>query len=133
MHALLFLSLTLLADDTKDAANLQGTWIVESAMVDGKEENDIKGDKMTFKDGKITVKTKEKDEKGTYKIDPSQKPKTIDVKEDGKDKVHQGIYKLEGDRLTICIPEKAGRERPTEFTGKEGSKQMLIELKREKK
>ena len=133
MHALLFLSLTLLADDTKDASNIQGTWIIESAMADGKEDNEIKGDRMTFKDGIVTVKTKEKDEKGTYKIDPSQKPKTIDVKEDGKDKVYQGIYKLEGDKLTICIPEQAGNKRPTEFTAKEGSKQMILQLKREKK
>ncbi len=131
MYALLLLTLT--ADVTKDTVNIEGTWVVESATVDGKAEDDIKGEKMTFKNGTLTVKTKQKDEKGTYKLDSAQKPKTIDVTDDGKNETYAGIYKLDGDRLTICVPDKAGNARPKEFTAKEGSRQMVLELKREKK
>lgn len=127
------LLLTLSADVTKDAVNIEGTWVVESATVDGNAEDDIKGDRMTFKNGTVTVKTKQKDEKGTFKLDPSRKPKAIDITEEGKDKSYSGIYKLEGDRLTICVPDRADNPRPTEFSAKEGTRQMVLELKRVKK
>jgi hypothetical protein len=43
-----------------------------------------------------------------------------------------GIYKLDGDTLTICL-EARGNERPTEFATKEGSVANLIVLKRVQK
>jgi hypothetical protein len=43
-----------------------------------------------------------------------------------------GIYTVEGDALKMCFT-KPGNQRPTEFSAKEGSPAMLIELKREKK
>jgi uncharacterized protein (TIGR03067 family) len=132
MQALLVLSLVLAADATKDAANIEGTWIVVSASKDGKADDEIKGEKITFKDGKVTVSTKKKDEPGTYKIDPSQNPKTIDVTTEGKDRTHRGIYKLDGDKLTLCITVE-GEGRPKDFTAKEDDGKMVIELKREKK
>lgn len=133
MQALLVLSLVLAADATKDATNIEGTWIVVSASKDGKENDEIKGEKITFKGGKVTVSKKKKNEEGTYKIDPSQNPKTIDVTGEGKDGTHRGIYKLDGDKLTLCIADEASEGRPKDFTAKEDDGKMVIELKREKK
>ena len=136
MHALLFLGLLLADDATKDAANIEGTWVVESATAEGKPEEDVQGDKLTFEKGMLTIKSKKenkKEEKGTYKLDPSTTPRSIDFQEQGKDKVMKGIYKLDGDKLTICVSPEAETKRPTEFSAKAGSAQMLLELKREKK
>lgn len=133
MHALLALTLFVTADPTKDTANLQGTWVVVAASSNGKPQDEIKGDKLVFAENTITVKTKNKDERGTFKLDPAKKPAEIDITEEGKDKPMPGIYLLEGDTLKLCIVPNAGMKRPTEFTSKEGAAQMVIELKREKK
>ena len=60
-----------------------------------------------------------------YSIDPDQTPKTIELRSLNNGVVLHGIYKLEGDSLTIC----EGLERPTEF--REGPPQSLIVFHRE--
>ena len=72
---------------------------------------------------------------GTFKVDPSKKPKTIDVTfGDGPEKGKKalGIYELEGDTYKV-ITDPAGKSRPTEFAVKPGSGHVLQVLKREKK
>jgi len=135
VNALLLLGLLVGADKPKDEAKLDGTWVVVSMLKEGKQDDDIKGDKVTFKDGKLNVKNpdKNKDEQGTYKLDASAKPKTIDIMPAGSDKAIVGIYKVEGDKLIVCGSHEPGGTRPTEFSSKEGSGLMLVELKREKK
>ena len=70
----------------------------------------------------------------TFKVDPSKNPKTIDMTDRrGKDKgkKQRGIYEISGNTLKICHTEPApGRERPTEFSAKEGSGQTLEVYKR---
>ena len=65
-----------------------------------------------------------------YTLDPEKKPKQIDwVGIKGRhvgDKI-QGIYKLEGDILTIC---HAGKDRPTEFKSEADSGRRLVFLSR---
>jgi len=82
---------------------------------------------------KIKVSFPDKSRESTYKIDPTAKPKTIDtVPTEGVTEL--GIYKLEGDVLTICATlGQADKERPSEFNSKEDSGTMRIVLKRVKK
>jgi uncharacterized protein (TIGR03067 family) len=139
MKTLLLIAAGLLAapvpaqDATKDKTNIEGTWEVMSAVREGKPRDDIKGDKLIFKDGKLTIKNmkKKKDENGTYKLDPGKKPKTIDLTQDGSDKTLKGIYELKGDKLTICV-SPPDSERPDKFESLEGGKTMIIELTRSK-
>jgi len=65
---------------------------------------------VTLADGTIAIK-------GTFKLDPTQVPKTIDWTDTfGEDagKTFLAIYSLEGDRLIFCAADE-GQERPTEF------------------
>jgi uncharacterized protein (TIGR03067 family) len=70
----------------------------------------------------------------TFELDPTQKPKTIDLVDVDveKKRLIRGIYFLEGDTLTVCYREAEKGERPTEFATKPDSGFVLFVLKREK-
>jgi uncharacterized protein (TIGR03067 family) len=69
------------------------------------------------------------------KIDPKAKPATIDLAidegpEDAKGKTSKCIYKLEGEKLILCV-SLPGKDRPKEFEQNEGEA-YVFELKKEK-
>jgi RNA polymerase sigma factor (sigma-70 family) len=120
-----------------DKENIQGAWKVVSVRINGQDPKDGEGErikKSTFKitTDKMIVKFNDETREHTYKLDLAVKPKTIDIITDQGDGA-DGIYKLEGDTLTICIPYVPRMERPTEFVSKEDSDTSLIVLKRVKK
>ena len=134
----------LAADDAadnvkKELARFEGTWKWVSIEMekmklsaDALEHPRLKlmGDKFT-----VTEENANATFGGTFKVDPSKKPKTIDVTfGDGpeKGKTALGIYELEGDTYKV-ITDPEGKSRPTEFAVKPGSGHVLQVLKREKK
>ena len=129
------------ADEPKDEAKkLQGTWQV-TKFIDHSEEpaeaKEIEHFTFEFKGDTLTVR-KEKDDSGRemkYALDATKKPKGIDLKKDDGG-TSEGIYKLDGDELTICVvagkrSDKAA-ERPAEFKASKGSKHSLFVLKKVK-
>jgi uncharacterized protein (TIGR03067 family) len=125
-----------------DLDKLGGTWLTVSLVNDGKTLVDEKtppkegpvtklaydGNKWTIKVGDKTVAT------GTFKLDPTKKPKEIDILDESgmkNDKTKLGIYELNGDTYKYCLAP-AGKPRPTEFTSKEGSGHSLGTGKRVK-
>lgn len=139
--AVLVVGLLLGADDAKkddkdkDENKIQGAWTVVSMEHGGQKapEEEAKGITVTFQaGGKVMFKFPDKEISGTYKLDASKKPKQITMESEGEKTLH-GIYKFDGENLSICVVEGDADDRPTEFSTKEGSKARLVVLKKEKK
>jgi uncharacterized protein (TIGR03067 family) len=82
---------------------------------------------LLFEGGKVTDvyarngEVRGKGTAGSYKLDVSRNPKTIDIRrtEKGKEAVTElGIYKLEKGTLTISSGEPGEKKRPQEFNRK---------------
>ena len=50
----------------------------------------------------------------------------------GKGKVALGIYELDGDTLKLCFPQDEKVARPTKFASTDGSRHVLITMRRQK-
>jgi RNA polymerase sigma factor (sigma-70 family) len=122
-------------DAVKDEEKILGTWDYVSVETKGENlpQKEIKGARMIFAaEGKFTAINSKGEKKGTYKLDPAKKPREITTTNDDGKK-HLGIYKLDGDTLTICMHQEDGAARPTEFATSKDTKLVLVVLKREKK
>jgi uncharacterized protein (TIGR03067 family) len=123
------------ADDNQA---LVGTWAVVAVEKDGKEmpAEQLKGLVVRFdSSGKASGHKGDKVIfEATFKVDATKQPKTIDATQtsDGKDKgkVTLGIYEINGDTLRTCISE-TGKDRPTDFSAKAGSGQIVRVYKRQ--
>lgn len=123
-------------EQKSDEELLVGTWTGESGELGGEKvpEEKIQAFALTFAaEGKLTLKTPKepgKEGQGTFTLDSTKNPRHIDLMVEQEEV--RGIYKIEGDTLTLCMVRKQ-EERPTEFFSQVGTKQALIVLKREKK
>jgi uncharacterized protein (TIGR03067 family) len=123
-------------DAKKDVAKkLTGTWIVESATLNGKEIFPRKDGQVVFSEDQVTTSpAKGKGWTQKFTIDPSKKPNEINFEFVGevpkafqKDRtLLKGIFELDGDSLKLCL---RGGKRPTEFSDKG---QHLLGLRRKK-
>ena len=126
---------TCFGEGPVDTKNLQGVWTCTSATIDGKPlaEEAAKNLKLTL------TADRYKTERGeqvlfdsTYKVDPAKTPAQIDMigtEGDLKGKAALGIYKLDGDSLTICYV-MPGKERPNTFESQPQSGAFLVVWKR---
>ena len=127
-------------DAKKDQETLQGTWKVVASETGGKDQTEEFMDHLLVFEGD-TFALKKGDQvglKGTFKLDPSEKPRAIDMtiteggQEGEKGKVLHGIYELGKGTLKWCTAEPGGTDRPKEFATTEGINHMLVTLKKEK-
>lgn len=139
MFALMLAGLSLLGADLsepakKDLAMLQGLWIIE--RIDSTEtkyerkdgENDIV---LEFKEQKLLVNGNEVAD--VVNLFPENNPRCLDIqrKEGGDGKPDEGIYKVDGNVLSISIYVGGGaKERPGNFDVPTKAGTILVTLKR---
>jgi uncharacterized protein (TIGR03067 family) len=121
-------------DVKKELKGLQGTWKTVGMEAGGKSFS--KEETMDFtiviaEDGKSTGRTPEGEFRITITVNPKKNPKTIDnLHETGEEqgKKQYGIYKLGGDKFTVCMspPGSAEGDRPKEFATKDTTNVVFV-------
>src|SRR5262245_9030281 len=99
----------------EDQEKMQGEWVAVQAFTGGRQVPEtevapitISGDRFRFHRGDEYVMA----------LSAKQAPKAIDLRKaagDCKGRSCRGIYRLEADTLTLCIPNDEAGERPTVF------------------
>ncbi len=123
-------------DQVKDELKRhQGTWVTISSIFDGAPASPevVRSIRRIVTDDHVVWERDGKRFAGTkFELDPSLSPKTIDVIPDGGPNRGErvlGIYKLDGDTITICMAGPA-QPRPKEFKAEKGSGCSLRTFKR---
>jgi uncharacterized protein (TIGR03067 family) len=128
------------AGDEKDddMKRIQGTWVVDPVTYKDVKDKEVLKEvlkaaesmRFIFEGDTFTLKhPPDNEEKGGFRLDPTKKPKQIDMR-DGA----QGIYELEGDTLKLCWDQQAKTNgRPTKFAHDKKDSVHYFVLKREKK
>src|SRR5205807_2346562 len=101
----------------KDLEKMQGTWRLVSGERNGEKlpEDQVKGIVRTFHGDAFEAKRGDRTvSKGKVKLDPSAKPKAVEViitGQDGQEVTIKGIYEIDGDMMKTCLAQP-GQDRP---------------------
>ena len=135
--------------DISDCRTRDGTgtgkhnsWDLQDIVLEGKPfPVQVKGVRFTFAEKLLTIvppdeiSNKMPRQTLSLTLHPENNPKWIDTTNlDGPSKgmTVAGIYKIEGNTLTVCIPTAAAAARPKGFESKEGSMLAVYTLQRAK-
>jgi RNA polymerase sigma-70 factor (ECF subfamily) len=131
------------AQPPQDQEKIQGTWLVtgmerqgQPAPAEQLDQAKAINFRMVITADRITIKTdvEGSEREHAYKLDPSKKPKVIELTpRDGpqQGQTVRGIYLLEGDTLKICADNSDGKQQPAEFATQPGSELILFVLQRQ--
>jgi uncharacterized protein (TIGR03067 family) len=117
----------------KELKALHGRWRVEKYLMKDREESPPEEQVIKIK-GRFLL-TNGEVEAEFAAIDPGTSPKCLDVnlRDPGrKDPIAEGVFKLDGDTLTICLYLGEGKNRPTGFDPPKDEEVMVAVLKRVK-
>src|SRR5262249_53126630 len=117
------------AGGKSDQEKFQGDWLIVTAIKGGDAIPPafLKAAKANFKGDKITIEVAGESYFGIAKLDETKKPKEVDLTVEGQ--LHLGIYKVEGDDLTVCLA--APKEpRPTKFESPAKTGTFLVVFRR---
>ncbi len=120
----------------KDLKLLQGNWTMAALEVNGAEvpPNKLEGTVLTVKDNQYIIKVKDKlTTTALLELDPVKTPKELNMTpQDGpnKDKLHKGIYKIEGDTFKMARGLNPDQERPSQFATWPGTNYFVVTWKR---
>src|SRR5262249_35041385 len=101
-------------DPRAEAEKFQGTWAVVAADGLHAPEEALQRLKVVIRGETLRILAGDRErEKATFQLDPSQRPKAIDLTKDPKGPLARGIYELDGDTLKLVW--RSGGPRPTAF------------------
>jgi len=140
MCVLIVLTISLLpaagADDDmkKELKALEGKWKAVALEAGGMALPKDSLPEFTFivaADGKSTGNSAQGEFQATITVDPKKSPRTVNnAHESGahKGKTQYGIYKLEGDKWTVCMtpPGAAESDRPKAFNTKDTTNVVFV-------
>lgn len=122
-------------DPKADLAAMKGRWKVTATTFDGKAQPMPAAGQRVLEFGDKEFTAYDGDKKGRtlgFALDPTATPKRFDLLRPGKDEKAEGVYKLDGDKLSLCYAEP-GAARPDKLESKAGARVFLLELERVKK
>lgn len=130
-------------DAEKELGRLKGEWAATAWELSGEviPAAELKKQPIVYRfDGArlmVSVPAKTgKDIEIEVRVDPSKSPKRMDLissnTPNGR-QIQEAIYRLDGDELTLCIPNPRGEGPPKEFKAPKGSDLLLVTFRRAKK
>lgn len=131
----LFVGVAVPAKKRPEPPSVVGVWVVDAITSEGRP---LKAPPLAIEftdDGKVFVGVGGPGEdrpikSGTYTSRPAELELVLSP---ALPEPLPGIYKLDKDRLTVCVQNSPGKKRPTEFAAAEGSGCVLLTLKRKAK
>jgi uncharacterized protein (TIGR03067 family) len=127
LFSVLALGAPALKEPLKKDNDIVGEWVVESSVWNGRPRPyQNRPMRMTFQADGTWVQ---------YRGDPTSNPPAITLKYDAPEQFGPealGIYRVEGDTLTLCYGRSSSETRPTEFASPEGAQLSLMVFKRVK-
>ncbi len=122
----------------KELDRLRGEWTFVRWVTNGRErsEEEMEERRVFFDGATVTFRQPNlPDEKARIVLDPTTSPALIDLtylEGRRKGQTVEGIYRLEGDTLSLCLNTRKGppKHRPLEFASTPGSSLILYVLKR---
>jgi uncharacterized protein (TIGR03067 family) len=115
--------------------SLVGEWAFAAVIEGGEPEPSPPGQSLTFlADGTFVAQEDGQcQETGTYTTDPKADLPALDLVEHAAGGTLRGVWKVQGDTLTLCVTRDPKGGRPSAFASPVGSDWVLVALKRVKK
>jgi uncharacterized protein (TIGR03067 family) len=111
-----------------------GTWTAVTLMRDGEIANLEKVSvtlRLTFSEAKVAIFFWRWECSFHYVCNPNANPHTLQVRNVNDEPIN-GIYKIDGDTLTVAYNEIANGKCPSTFDAKAGTRFVLLTLRRTK-
>lgn len=123
-------------EELPDDELLQGTWVATEVISSGTPlpKELLKEFQVEFSGPRFKL-SPFRDQQGQpiafrFELDATSNLRAIDLVKSDDDEPMRGLYRLDGDSLTLCVPATSGLDRPSELAAPAASGLMLIDLQR---